>query len=116
MDNQIIFALQFLMSLTVYAFIAQWFVKPWLSKKSQHEALMLLILPNAFRHIGLVFLATGVVAHPVLCTFPRRSHGCIQQPWCSMVSPYIYRAGTLGNTFHDICPAAQAVGLFSAKS
>ncbi len=65
MDNQIIFALQFLMSLTVYALIAQWFIKPWLSKKPKHEALILLILPNAFRHIGLVFLATGVIAHPL---------------------------------------------------
>jgi len=65
MDNQIIFALQFLMSLTVYALIAQWFVKPWLSKKTKQEALLLLIIPNAFRHIGLVFLATGVVAHPL---------------------------------------------------
>jgi len=65
MNNQIIFALQFLMSLTVYTLIAQWFVKPWLSKKPKHEALVLLILPNAFRHLGLVFLATGVVAHPL---------------------------------------------------
>jgi len=65
MDNQIIFVLQFLMSLTVYALIARWFITPWLSKKSKHEALILLILPNAFRHIGLVFLATGVIAHPL---------------------------------------------------
>jgi len=28
-----------------------------------------LILPNAFRHIGLVFLATGVVAHPLPVVF-----------------------------------------------
>lgn len=65
MDNTVIFVLQFLMSLTVYALIAQWFIKPWLSKKPKHEALILLILPNAFRHIGLVFLATGVVAYPL---------------------------------------------------
>ncbi len=69
MDNQLIFALQFLMSLLVYTLIAQWFIKPWLAKKSNHEALTLLILPNAFRHIGLVFLATGVIAHPLPSVF-----------------------------------------------
>ena len=30
---------------------------------------MLLILLNAFRHIGLVFLATGVIAHPLPSIF-----------------------------------------------
>ena len=65
MDNQLIFIIQFLMSLIVYVLIVQWFIKPWLAKKSKREALMLLILPNAFRYIGLVFLATGVIAHPL---------------------------------------------------
>lgn len=65
MNNQIIFVLQFFMSLIVYSLIAQWFIKPWLSKKPKNEAFMLLILPHAFRHIGLVFLATGVIASPL---------------------------------------------------
>jgi len=65
MDYQMIFALQFLMSVTVFTLIAQWFITPWLSTKPKHEALMLLILPHAFRHIGLVFLVTGIVAHPL---------------------------------------------------
>jgi len=69
MDNQIIFVIQFLMSLTVYTLIAQWFIKPWLAKKPKHEALLLLILPNAFRHIGLMFLVTGVIVHPLPVEF-----------------------------------------------
>ena len=65
MDTQLIFNIQFFMSLVVYALAALWFVKPWLLKKTEPEALMLLILPHAFRHIGLVFFIAGVVAHPL---------------------------------------------------
>jgi len=57
------------MSLIVYALIARWFVGPWLAKKPNHEVLILLILPHAFRYIGLVFLAAGVTANPLPASF-----------------------------------------------
>ena len=65
MDVQAIFGLQFLLSLVVWGVLAKWLVTPWLEKKSPHEALFWLILPHAFRHVGLVFLFPGVVAQPL---------------------------------------------------
>ena len=55
-----IFGVQFVLSLIVTALIARWSVGPWLAGKALHVALGLLILPHAFRHIGLTFLVPGV--------------------------------------------------------
>ena len=65
MDQGAIFGLQFLLSLIVYALIARWLVAPWLAAKPVEQALVPLILPHAFRHIGLTFLVPGVVAAPL---------------------------------------------------
>jgi hypothetical protein len=51
-----IFGLQFAMSLIVFALIARWYAAPWLAEKPAAIALTILILPHAFRHIGLSFL------------------------------------------------------------
>ena len=65
MDVQAIFLLQFLISLVVWGLLAYWLLAPWLEKKSSNEALFFLIVPHAFRHIGMVFLVPGVVARPL---------------------------------------------------
>ncbi len=65
LDQSAIFGLQFLLSLIVYALIAKWYVAPWLAEKPVEQALIPLIFPHAFRHIGLVFLVPGVVAKPL---------------------------------------------------
>ena len=62
MDQNAIFGLQFLLSLTAYALLARWYVGPWLAGKPLGEALQPLIFPHVFRHIGLSFLVPGVVA------------------------------------------------------
>ncbi|RMF11475.1 MAG: hypothetical protein D6763_02975, partial [Alphaproteobacteria bacterium] len=59
-----IFGLQFLLSLIVCSLIAKWYLVPWLAGKSVEQALMPLIFPHAFRHVGLLFLVPGVVAAP----------------------------------------------------
>ena len=59
------FGLQLVLSLIVYALIAKWYVAPWLAEKPIHRALMPLIFPHAFRHIGLTFFVPGVVAQPL---------------------------------------------------
>ena len=69
MGPNAIFGLQFLLSLIVFALIARWYVTPWLAEKTLEQALPLLILPHAFRHIGLSFLVPGVVAEPLPATF-----------------------------------------------
>ena len=62
MDTLAIFGLQLVLSLVVWGLIAKWLVAPWLKTKSPHQALFWLILPHAFRHLGMVFLVPGVVA------------------------------------------------------
>lgn len=69
MDTQAIFLLQFLLSLTAWSITAMLLVSPWLATRSQHEALMWLIAPHAFRHIGMVFLVPGVVDQALPAAF-----------------------------------------------
>ena len=52
MDQNAIFGVQFLLSLIVYALIAKWYVTPWLTEKPVKQALIPLIFPHAFRHMG----------------------------------------------------------------
>lgn len=69
MDTLAIFGLQLVLSLTVYALIARWYVAPWLAQKPIHLALIPLIFPHAFRHVGLAFLVPGLVAEPLPSSF-----------------------------------------------
>ena len=64
-----IFAVQFALSLTVYALIARWFVAPRLAAMPLHDALVPLLLLQAFRHMGLVFLLPGFVGAPLPAVF-----------------------------------------------
>ncbi len=65
MDIQAIFLLQFFFSLTVYALISKWFVSPWLAGKALDTALILLILPHVFRHVGMAFLVPNLNPGPL---------------------------------------------------
>ncbi len=60
LDHTAIFGLQFLLSLIVYALIAKWYVAPWLAGKPVDQALVPLIFPYAFRHMGLLILVPGM--------------------------------------------------------
>ena len=65
MNTQAIFGLQFALSLFAWGVIAKMFLMPWLKTKPRNEALILLIVPHVFRHVGMVFLVPGVVAEPM---------------------------------------------------
>ena len=65
MDTLAIFGLQFVLSVILYALLAKWYVSPWLARKPLHEALIPLVFLHASRHIGMVFLVSGVVAQPL---------------------------------------------------
>lgn len=69
MDTLAIFGLQLVLSLIVYTLMAKWYVAPWLAEKPIHLALIALIFPHAFRHIGLAFLVPGLVAQPLPSSF-----------------------------------------------
>lgn len=65
MDTLMIFGTQFFMSIIVFALIAWWYVAPWMAERPTSHTLAVLILPHAFRHIGLTFMVPGVVAAPL---------------------------------------------------
>jgi len=65
MDALAIFVLQFILSVVVWGLIANWLLAPWLEKKSPDNGLFWLVLPHAFRYMGMVFLVPGVVARPL---------------------------------------------------
>jgi hypothetical protein len=61
MDIFQIFFLQFGLSLLVVALLARWYAVPWLSAKPMRVALGILLIPHAFRHIGMSFLTPAGV-------------------------------------------------------
>jgi hypothetical protein len=65
MDPLSIFVLQLVLSTTVFAIAAKWYVVPWLAGLTNDQALTILIFPHAMRHIGLLFLVPGIVAQPL---------------------------------------------------
>ena len=65
MDIQAIFGLQFVLSLIVIGLLTKWIWVPWLNEQPRNTALFWLIVPHAFRHLGMVFLVPGVVDQPL---------------------------------------------------
>ena len=69
MSSLEIFILQFTFSVLVISLIARWHVAPWLAKMPMQTALSILILPHAFRHIGMTFLTPVVVSEAMPRSF-----------------------------------------------
>lgn len=51
--DAIVFYSQLALSLVVCALLAEWFLAPKLAERSQAQALLLVLIPQAFRHFGL---------------------------------------------------------------
>ncbi len=60
MDILLIFVLQFVLSLIVVGLLARWYAVPWLAEKPLEVALMVLLVPHAFRHVGLAFIVPAL--------------------------------------------------------
>ena len=60
MDLQLIFFLQFGLSLVVFGLLASWYATPWLAQRSLEVALMFLLIPHTFRHLGMAFLVPAL--------------------------------------------------------
>jgi len=69
MNAQQIFGLQVVLSFVVYGLIAAWYVAPRLSALPRDAAMQPLLVLHAFRHVGMVFLVTTVVAQPLPPSF-----------------------------------------------
>lgn len=63
METQQIFVMQFVLSIVAWGVVAKWTFAPRLARMTPATALFWLALPHAFRHIGMVFIVPGVVAH-----------------------------------------------------
>jgi hypothetical protein len=61
MSNRQVFFLQMTLSSVVFFLIAMWYVAPALAHLSLYETLGYLLLPHAFRHIGLTAIVPVVV-------------------------------------------------------
>ena len=60
MDVPFIFLLQFALSLLVVGLLAWWYAMPWLAEKPLEVALTVLLIPHAFRHVGMTFLVPAL--------------------------------------------------------
>ncbi|MEE9380003.1 MAG: hypothetical protein V3V03_01230 [Hyphomonadaceae bacterium] len=69
MDLQTIFFVQISMSVLIFTLIYRWYVSPWLADKPRNEALQILLLPHAFRHVGLFFLVPAFVTSDLSPSF-----------------------------------------------
>ncbi len=69
MDGVIIVVLNLTLSLVAFVFIAQWYVIPWLKSVSLDAALEPILLLHSFRHLGMMFLVSGVVSPQLPTSF-----------------------------------------------
>ncbi len=60
MNIELIFLTQFVLSLIVVGLLAKWYVSPQLTEKPLQLALMVLLAPHAFRHIGMAFVVPAL--------------------------------------------------------
>ena len=63
--DSVIFYSQFALTVLVYSLLAEWFLIPRLSELTQAQALVPLLIPQAFRHFGLYAL-TQMAFEPFL--------------------------------------------------
>lgn len=57
-----LFGLSILMSFVAFGLVTRLYLWPWLQRTPRNEALTALVVPHAFRFVGLSFLVPGVVA------------------------------------------------------
>jgi hypothetical protein len=67
--SSVTFPLQLLLAFVTYGLLARWFVAPRLADLPRETALQALLVVQAFRFIGLVFLAPAAVSPSLPQTF-----------------------------------------------
>ena len=94
MNTIAIFGLQFIMSTVVFALFAKWYATPWLAEKPTRQVLALLILPHAFRHVGLLFFVPGIVAQPLPVFFANTAaYGDLISAFLALLALFALRGG-----------------------
>ena len=69
MDGAMIVVLNLTLSLVAFVFIARWYVTPWLRTVPLDVALEPILLLHTFRHLGMMFLVSGVVSSKLTASF-----------------------------------------------
>lgn len=62
MDSQALFGLSVLMSFVAFGLVTKLYIWPRLRLLDRYDALLPLVVPHAFRFVGLIFLVPGVVS------------------------------------------------------
>ena len=62
MSVQAIFGVSVMMGFVAFGVVASLYILPHLRNSSREDALIALIVPHAFRYVGLSFLVPGVVS------------------------------------------------------
>ncbi len=98
MSNLQIFIVQFAMSLVVYTLIAAWYIAPRLARIPLRNALIPIMLANALRAIGLVFIVPSVTdpALPEGFAVPA-AYGDLITATLALVAAIALRAGWKGS-------------------
>ncbi len=68
-EKPLVFLTQFILSVAVFGLIARPMARPWLDTLDVRTVMMILLLPHAFRHIGLSFLVPGLVTDDIPAFF-----------------------------------------------
>ncbi|MHC4414787.1 MAG: hypothetical protein ACYS0G_05840 [Planctomycetota bacterium] len=69
MSSDQILVVNLLLSTVAFSLIAKWYVMPRLRSMEREQALQPLLLLHTFRHIGLMFLASGALTHELAGPF-----------------------------------------------
>lgn len=69
MDVRALFGVSILMSFVAFGLATKVFIWPYLKTKERNRALLLLMVPHAFRFVGLSFLVPGVVSSSLPSAF-----------------------------------------------
>ena len=97
MDIQQVFVLQFVLSLVAWGVVAKWTFAPGLAHMAPATALFWLALPHTFRHIGMVFVVPGVVAHELPESFAvPAAYGDLTTGLLALVAVLLLRAKSSG--------------------
>ena len=92
MDSRALFGLSVLMSLLAFGLVTKLYILPRLRMLNQKDALVPLMVPHAFRFIGLSFLVPGVVSPSLPSAFAAPA------AYGDLVAAVLALAATLGVT------------------
>jgi hypothetical protein len=106
MDTQALFGLSVLMSFVAFGLVATLYIWPWLRTLKRNDALLPLVLPHAFRFVGLSFLIPGVASPSLPSAF------AIPAAYGDLIAAFLAVAASIA-LFKHLPPAILLVWVFN---